>query len=176
MPGLSRKAIQQIQYLFKRVASLESQLPTSSINTSSTGVHYLVKAPADGIIAYDETDDIPGMALCDVVRRFSNHTDEDKRLVAMTTKQKVFNLGPALAAGDYVLAHRDAYGDLFIPAGGGAFDECGFGDFTIVEPETGDHFLIERDGCVKRVAFTECAAPGGAEEFSAASFFPGLGV
>jgi len=177
MPGLSRKAVQQIQYLFKRVAALESQMQSANVNTHSSGFHYLVKAPGDGIIAYDEADDIPGMALCDVVRRYSNHTDEDKRLVAMTTKQKVFNLGPAIAAGEYVLAHRDAYGDLFIPDG--TFDLCGFADLDIVEI-TASHkmMVIDEDGCLKAGEITECADPGAreAEGFSAASFFPGLGV
>lgn len=61
--------------------------------------------------------------------------------------------------------------------GGGTFDECGFGDLEIVEAEVGDYGVIVRDGCLKATEFSACPpADGGAEEFSAASFFPGLGV
>jgi len=120
MPGLSPKAIRQLQYLFKRVQQLETQLKNGSVNTSTSGFNYLVRSPVDGIPAYDSTDEIPGMAICEMVRRFSNHTDEDKRLADISTKQKVFNLGPFIPEGKIVICNRDCFGDLFIVPSGSA--------------------------------------------------------
>ena len=60
---------------------------------------------------------------------------------------------------------------------GGAFDECGFSDLEIVEVTTGYKIMvIDTEGCLKAAEFSECPAPDATEEFSAASFFPGLGV
>ena len=114
MPGLSQRAIRQLQYLFKRVQQLETQLKSGSVNTSTSGFNYLVRSPVDGIPAFDEANEIPGMASCEMVRRFSNHTDEDKRLADISTKQKVFNLGSFIPADELVLCARDCFGDLFV--------------------------------------------------------------
>lgn len=61
---------------------------------------------------------------------------------------------------------------------GGSFDECGFADLEIVEVTTGYKIMvIDEEGCLKAAEFSECPpADGGPEEFSSASFFPGLGV
>jgi len=59
----------------------------------------------------------------------------------------------------------------------GSFDECGFGDLEIVEVTTGYKIMvIDEEGCLKAAEFSECPPADATEEFSSASFFPGLGV
>ncbi len=113
---ISRRVAEQLRQMKRQIDSLEARLRALTFNTSATDSHYLVEAPVDGIPAF--VDPIPGMANCNIVRRFSNDTDEDKELAVSTSKERVYNLGLAIEAGEYAVAHRDAFGDLFIEAGG----------------------------------------------------------
>jgi hypothetical protein len=110
--SLSRNDIDKIRQLIRRVDKLESQTAGAEFNTHRGSDHFLVVAPEDGIPAF--ADPVPGQALCNMVRRFSNDPPEDKELAEMGTKQLVYNLGAAVPEGKVVIAHRDAFGDLFL--------------------------------------------------------------
>jgi hypothetical protein len=110
---LSRNDIDKIRQLIRRVDKLESQTAGAEFNTHRGSDHFLVVAPEGGIPAF--VDPVPGQALCNMVRRFSNDPPEDKELSEMGTKQLVYNLGAEVVAGKIVIAHRDAFGDLFLP-------------------------------------------------------------
>jgi hypothetical protein len=162
---ISRRVAEQLRQLMRRVAYLESQLHTFTNNTSGGGEHYLVESPVDGIPAF--VDPVPGMANCAIVRRFSANTDEDKELTTSTSKQRVYNLGPEVPMGEIVIAHKDAFGDLFIPPGGAGVQECDdplFSNLAIAELETGDIIPFLRSGCFLAAEIRECDTANAARE------------
>jgi hypothetical protein len=115
MADISNRGINNLKQLFKRVSYLEQKLAATQINTNSAAAHYLVKAPSEGIPGIEGIK--PGYALCEMVRRFSADGQTEKDLADMATVQPVYNLGEDIAPGEIVIAHRDTFGDLFIPVG-----------------------------------------------------------
>jgi len=110
---LSRNDIDKIRQLIRRVDKLESQSAGAEFNTHRGSDHFLVVAPEGGIPAF--ADPVPGYAVCNMTRRNSNHPPDEKELAEMGTKQFVYNLGDEVPAGKVAIAHRDAFGDLFLP-------------------------------------------------------------
>lgn len=111
--SLSANDVDKIRQLMQRVAKLETQAGNATRNIQRAPAHYLVVAPVGGIPAFE--DPVPGQATCLMTRRFSDHPPAEKELAEMSTKQVVYNLGGKIAEGEIVMAHRDAFGDLFIP-------------------------------------------------------------
>jgi len=138
----------------------------------------LARAPVGGIPARVTTT-LGSVTTCNPIT-----VDPSTGVLTVDTSRtfQVFNLSESVVGdtGDrYIMVTNHSDGAFAIaPGGGGTFDECGFGDLEIVEVTTGYKIMvIDEDGCLKAAEFSECPAPdGGAEEFSVASFFPGLGV
>jgi len=112
---ISRQGIDKIKQLFRRVSFLEQRLAQFEGNTNSTASHYLIQAPTGGIPA--KVGNKPGYALCTMVRRFSADGQTEKDLAEMATVQPVYNLGAAVRPNEFAVAHRDAWGDLFLSSG-----------------------------------------------------------
>ena len=111
--SLSANDVDKIRQLMQRVSKLETKAGNATRNIQRAPSAYLVVAPVGGIPAF--ADPVPGQAACLMTRRFSDHPPEEKELAEMSTKQIIYNLGAEIPAGGIVMAHRDAFGDLFIP-------------------------------------------------------------
>jgi hypothetical protein len=115
----------------------------------------LVMTPSGGIPAASGTT--PSSATCTIVKRISSGLDDTER------DQKVYNFGGAVEGSKIILAHRDAFGDLWASNDVGCTDlsqgtyraTCGA---TIAQGETGPVIATGCDGEVTldAVNHSEC--------------------
>jgi hypothetical protein len=90
-----------------------------SKSSKRAGAHYVVKTPSGGIPA--SIGDEPGSADCNIHIR----DGDPKELRDTTRAETVYNFGPAIPGDTILIAHRDAWGDLWAgePSSGGVCEE-----------------------------------------------------
>jgi hypothetical protein len=103
---LSKSSVINLQRMSDRLNLLEQATSGGRSRYRDSSAHFLVKTPTAGIPALASTT--PGSAICKIVKRMSSG------LVDTGRDQKVYNLGNAVDGGQIVVAHRDAFGDLWV--------------------------------------------------------------
>jgi hypothetical protein len=137
------------------VDKLRGQIRTlhdRSKSSKRSGAHYVVKTPSGGIPT--SVGDEPGSADCTIHIR----DGDPKELRDTTRPETVYNFGPAIPGDTILIAHRDAWGDLWAGESGtgGVCEELdlqpgsyrGIAGATTAPGETGPVIVTGCDGDV----------------------------
>jgi hypothetical protein len=110
---LSQSAVIELQRMQNRITALEQTRGLNPVSVEAKAA-YIVRTPSGGIPAATVgTTRVPGSASCVIYRRYRNTSNED-RIDTTNRSQLVYNLTDTDIPGlSYVLAWRDAWGDLF---------------------------------------------------------------
>jgi hypothetical protein len=119
---LSDADVTKLRRTMADVDKLRGQIRTlhdRSKSSKRAGAHYVVKTPSGGIPA--SVGDEPGSADCNIHIR----DGDPKELRDTTRAETVYNFGPAIPGDTILIAHRDAWGDLWAgePSSGGVCEE-----------------------------------------------------
>jgi hypothetical protein len=107
---LSDADVTKLRRTMADVDKLRGQIRTlhdRSKSSKRAGAHYVVKTPSGGIPA--SVGDEPGSADCNIHIR----DGDPKELRDTTRAETVYNFGPAIPGDTILIAHRDAWGDLW---------------------------------------------------------------
>ena len=114
---LSSADVTKLRRTMADVDKLRGQIRTlhdRSKSSKRAGAHYVVKTPSGGIPA--SLGDEPGSADCTIHIR----DGDPKELRDTTRPETVYNFGPAIPGDTILIAHRDAWGDLWAGESGGS--------------------------------------------------------
>jgi len=119
---LSDADVTKLRRTMADVDKLRGQIRTlhdRSKSSKRAGAHYVVKTPSGGIPASIGGE--PGSADCNIHIR----DGDPKELRDTTRAETVYNFGPAIPGDTILIAHRDAWGDLWAgePSSGGVCEE-----------------------------------------------------
>jgi len=148
--SLSRSAELEIQRLLSRVLALEQSQGIGPRAPRQATAHYIVRTPSGGIPAATGDPVEPGAAECVLHRRM---TDGDDHLEDLGRNQVVRNFETTAIPGDkLILAHRDAWGDMWAQLASGDCEELSPGSYrgvcgaTIAPGESGPVIVTGCDG------------------------------
>jgi len=153
---LSSADVTKLRRTMADVDKLRGQIRTlhdRSKSSKRAGAHYVVKTPSGGIPA--SIGDEPGSADCTIHIR----DGDPKELRDTTRPETVYNFGPDIPGDTILIAHRDAWGDLWAGESGGSATCTELGDLqpgsyrgiagaTTAPGETGPVIVTGCDGDV----------------------------
>ena len=117
---LSDSDVTKLRRLISDVGTLRGQIRTLHDRTKGgerAGAHYIMLTPTGGIPGATGSPLVPGEADCLIQWAAGSGTRE---VTDTTRPEKVYNLSSSvIPAGELIIAHRDAWGDLWAKPGGG---------------------------------------------------------